>query len=104
LTARLRARVLRGQRAFVVAIDQPARTVIAHTGCDDLSLDALIDLATRACALSQLSSVIAGRGTVAVFGDLAFAAWQEGGFLHVIIDADDMAFSRLVSQLVSVNP
>lgn len=103
LGARLRARVLQGQRAFVVALGPHERTVVAHTGCDDLGLDALFDLATRACELSQLGSVIAARGTVAVFGDLAYAAWQEGGFLNVIIDADDRAFSRLVSQLVSFN-
>jgi hypothetical protein len=104
LNARLRSRVLRGQRAFVVATDQPARTVVAHAGCEDLDLDALLDLAARACQLSQLSSAVAARGAVAVFGDVAYSAWQEGGFLHVIIDADDMAFNRLVSQLVSSNP
>ena len=102
--ARLRSRVLTGQRAFVVATGQAERTLVAHVGCDDLGLDALFDLATRACELSQLGSVIAARGAVAVFGELAYAAWQEGNFLHVIIDSDEMAFSRLVSQLVSVNP
>ena len=104
LNARLRSRVLEGQRAFVVANGQADRTLVAHVGCDDLALDTLFDLAARACELSQLGSVIAARGAVAVFGDIAYAAWQEDGFLHVIIDADHMAFSRLVSQLVSVNP
>lgn len=104
LNARLRSRVLRGQRAFVVAIGVPERALVAHVGCDDLALDTLFDLAARACELSQLGSVNAARGAVAVFGELAYAAWQEDGFLHVIIDADDMAFSRLVSQLVSINP
>lgn len=103
LSERLRARVMRGQRAFVVALGQPERILVAHTGCDDLCLDALFDFASRACALSQLSTAIAAHGAVAVFGDLAYAAWQESEFLHVIIDADERAFSRLVSQLVSVN-
>jgi hypothetical protein len=104
LNASLRARVLRGQRAFVVAMGEPERTLVAHIGCDDLGLDALFDLATRACELSQLGSVISARGAVAVFGELAYAAWQEDNFLHVLIDADEMAFSRLVSQLVFINP
>lgn len=101
LNARLRSRVLRDQRGFVVAMSDPERGVVAHTGCDDLGLDALFEFVARACELSQLGAVIAARGAVAVFADLAYSAWQEDGFLHVIIDADDMAFSRLVSQLVS---
>jgi hypothetical protein len=104
LTRSLRSRMLQGQRAFVVSMGQTERTVVAHVGCDDLGLDVLLDLARRAGELSQLGSVIAARGAVAVFGDLAYAAWQGDRYLHVIVDADDMAFSRLVSQLISVNP
>lgn len=103
-SAMLRSRVLRGQRAFSVATGQPERILVAHVGCDDLALDALLDLAARASELTQLGSVASARGVVAVFGDMAYAAWQEPGFLHVICDADDMAFNRLVSQLVTANP
>jgi len=103
-TTRLRARVLQGQRAFVIAKDGPDQGLIAHTGCDDLGLDALFDLASRAWELNQLGAAIDARGAVAVFGELAYATWQEDGLLSVIIDADDMAFSRLVSQLVSIKP
>ncbi|MET0793187.1 MAG: hypothetical protein ABW061_16825 [Polyangiaceae bacterium] len=104
LNARLRSRILRGQRAFVVSSNQGERTLVTHVDCDDLALDTLFDLAARACELSQLSSVVAARGAVAVCGDFAYVVWQEDRLLHVIIDGDDMAFSRLVSQLVTINP
>jgi hypothetical protein len=104
LTRCLRSRLLQGQCAFVVSTSHGERTVVAHVGCDELCVDALFDLSRRAFELSQLGSVVAARGAVAVFGNLAYAAWQGDGYLHVIVDPGDMAFSRLVSQLISVNP
>jgi hypothetical protein len=95
---------LRGQRAFAIARDLSDRTPVAHVGCDDLGVDVLFDLAEQAHELMTLGSLVPARGIVYVFEQFACAAWLGSSYLHVIVDSDDMAFSRLVSQLVSINP
>jgi hypothetical protein len=101
---RLAAVVLRGQCGFAVALDDDGRMPVAHVNCDELTVDRIADIASQACELMALGSVVKGQGIVAVLDTFACAIWRDPSFLHVIIDGEDLAFSRLVAQLANVEP
>jgi hypothetical protein len=97
---RLAVVMLGGQLGFTVRVDELAP--IAHVGCDDLDLESLIDLGAQAREVVTLGEAAAARGIIAVLADSTSATWREDRFLHVIVDRDENAFGRLVSQLATI--
>jgi hypothetical protein len=104
LTDRLAGALRRPQRAFAVACDANDLTPHAQIACDDLGVDAMFELVTQARELVALGAIAGARGIVAALDRFAYAVWREEAFIYVVVDSDELAFNRLISQLATINP
>lgn len=99
----LRATSTPKQRALALQRAAGGRVPIAHLGCEQLELSALIVISRQADELLSVASIADLRMAVLEMDDLSFAAWGQDAVRYVLLCEGKLAFNRLLAHVVALN-